>query len=74
MAKTAKAKRTRTAKKSGAKAKARRSTHKSGRKRAPTRSRAANKGRNGTLDEGLRQTFPSSDPPAATNPTRSIRE
>jgi hypothetical protein len=26
------------------------------------------------LEEGLRETFPASDPPAPTDPTRSIRE
>jgi hypothetical protein len=30
--------------------------------------------RNGELDEGLRETFPGSDPLAMTDPTRSIKE
>jgi hypothetical protein len=38
---------------------------------APNRKKAQ---RNGKLDEGLRETFPGSDPIAVTDPTRSIKE
>jgi hypothetical protein len=31
-------------------------------------------GRDGDLEEGLRESFPGSDPLAVTDPTRSIRE
>jgi hypothetical protein len=72
MVKKTKAKKARVAKKSGAK---KAKTRTSGRKRSPVKSAARKTARrNGNLDEGLRQTFPSSDPPTATNPTRSIKQ
>jgi hypothetical protein len=44
-------------------------TRKSSRAKKKSKARADRK-----LDEGLRETFPASDPPAQTDPTRSIKE
>jgi hypothetical protein len=39
-----------------------------------TSRRAKRKKQERDLDEGLRETFPASDPPALTDPVRSIKE
>jgi uncharacterized protein YdaT len=67
MARKAKAKKSRPKAKSKAKPKRRKSLVTS--KRAKANNRA-----NASLEEGLRETFPGSDPLAITDPTRSIKE
>jgi len=48
---------------------------KAARKRAPAKTVKKKKPRrDGKLEEGLRETFPGSDPLAVTDPTRSIKE
>ena len=71
MARKRKAAKKKSSKKQSKAAKRRRPTRKLVRTKTSKRKPAR---RNGDLDEGLRETFPGSDPLAIIDPTRSIKE